>query len=114
MRQSNALFRLNTFIKKEEESLGKYWQRENKNEKSAKTWDAKNLELSDIQNEFIVEMDVVDSNELINRALLEQIDREVEYLKTSQPEVSFLMVKLRVNNKDGHPVYLDLENYGTI
>jgi|GEM_PF-3533341 hypothetical protein len=114
MRQSNALNRFCTFLKKEEVSLTKYYQKEVRNERTAKMWDDKNLELASIYEEFCEEMKMEARKDLKYPVTLSVIDNEIENLKANSPEISKLMIEVIINDKKGYTSYLSQKADGFI
>lgn len=114
MRQSNALYRLNAYLKREEASLTKYWERDVKNEHAAKVWDEKNLELASILDEFIEELEYETARGLQNLEVLRLIDITIEQNKLKNPENSKMVIHLLLSEREGHTCLLNLHNYGPI
>ena len=114
MRQSSVVFRLRDYLKSEQVSLEKYLQKEVKNDRAAKIWDDKNLVLASILNELIDELEQEAAQALKNWEVLEKLDREIEKVTMWNPEVSIIMIQIRLNDRNGHSSFLNLERYGSL
>ena len=114
MRHSNVVFRLHGYLKTEQANLERYLQREVKNDRFAKSWDDKNLELASIYSELIDELEQEAAKTLINREVLELVDGAIEKVITCNPEVSTMVIHMRLNDKNGYCSSLNLDRYGSL
>jgi predicted transcriptional regulator len=114
MRQSNVVFRLRDYLKREQANLERYLKKDVKNDRAAKVWDEKNLELDSILNELIDELEQEAAQALKNWEVLEKLDREIEKVIMWNPEVSIIMIQMRLNDRNGHSSFLNLERYGSL
>jgi len=114
MRHSSVVFRLHDYLKREQANLEKYLQKEVKNDRAAKIWDDKNLELASIYSELIDELEQKVGSTLINQEVLELVDGAIEKVITCNPEVSTMVIQMRLNNKNGHSSFLNIERYGSL